>query len=284
VPRVRLGVVLLLPPPVAHEVDGLRRALGDPALDRVPPHITLVPPVNVGVDGMKGVLATLRAAAAQARPIVLELGPPRTFDTDEGVVYLEVSGRGDAPDALAALHEGCGSGPLDRPREHAFVPHVTLTTGVAPDHVRALLEVIGGFSSREVVVDRLHLLQQEGAPPHRWEPVADVPLGPAVIVGRGGLPVELTSSELVDPEGLAFLADRDPNAVPDELGRSDPTEGTRALVVVARREGVVVGVARGWTAGPVAEPVSTLVADVDDGTADHLRAAWRSAAADRGAS
>lgn len=38
----QLGVVLLIPPPIATEVDGLRRALGDGARPRIAPHVTLV--------------------------------------------------------------------------------------------------------------------------------------------------------------------------------------------------------------------------------------------------
>jgi hypothetical protein len=70
-------------------------------------------------------------------------------------------------------------------------------------------------------------------------------------------------------------------------------DDARSLVVVARMEGAVAGVAEGWTAGPVAELVSvTTVAVGDDppappldlGVDAHLRSAWASAAADRGAS
>ena len=42
VPRLRLAVALLVPEPAATEIDGLRRALGDPGLGNVVPHITLI--------------------------------------------------------------------------------------------------------------------------------------------------------------------------------------------------------------------------------------------------
>src|SRR5687767_10146098 len=59
-PKARLGVALLLTGQLGHEVDGLRRALGDGALGRIPPHLTLVPPVNVRDDRMADALAVLR--------------------------------------------------------------------------------------------------------------------------------------------------------------------------------------------------------------------------------
>ena len=67
-PKHRLGVVLLVPQPAAAEIDGLRRAVGDGALGRVPTHLTLVPPVNVRHDRLADALARLRLAAAATRP------------------------------------------------------------------------------------------------------------------------------------------------------------------------------------------------------------------------
>ena len=46
-PGAGSAVALLLPEPLDVEVDALRRACGDPMLERVRPHVTLVPPVNV---------------------------------------------------------------------------------------------------------------------------------------------------------------------------------------------------------------------------------------------
>jgi len=43
-------VARLGPEPVATEIDGPRRALGDGSLGRIPAHLTLVPPVNVGQE------------------------------------------------------------------------------------------------------------------------------------------------------------------------------------------------------------------------------------------
>src|SRR3546814_12692199 len=77
--RQRLGVVLLVPQPLATEVDGVRRALGDGALARIAPHITLVPPVNVAERDLPEALAIVRRAAGASRPLHLTLGPVLTF-------------------------------------------------------------------------------------------------------------------------------------------------------------------------------------------------------------
>lgn len=70
-PKARLGVALLVPGALGGEVNGLRRALGDGALGRIPPHITLVPPVNVGEDRLPAALALLRSTeVGPASPVV----------------------------------------------------------------------------------------------------------------------------------------------------------------------------------------------------------------------
>ncbi len=145
------------------------------------------------------------------------------------------------------------------------------------DGLARTVDAAAGYADRDVVIERVHLLEErhtEGG--RRWEPVADVALGPSVIVGRGGLPWELTPGELIDPEARAWLLQAGV-----EVG--DRPAGTRPLVTVARQEGAVAGVAWGWTAGPVAELVASWVTEADDGTDGHLRSAWWSAAAARGA-
>ncbi len=60
------------------------------------------------------------------------------------------------------------------------------------------------------------------------------------MVGRGGLPVELWRSARPAPEAAALLADTTPDVpeVPD---------GATPFTVTARRDGVVMGVACGWS-------------------------------------
>src|SRR3954462_12106287 len=95
-PRERFGVVLLVHEPAATEIDGLRRACGgDQAVRHVPPHVTLVPPVNLRADAVGRALAGLRAAAATragSGPLGLELAPPRLFHPASDTLYLGVGG------------------------------------------------------------------------------------------------------------------------------------------------------------------------------------------------
>src|SRR5687768_17498912 len=173
-PRRRLGVVLLVPGRLADEVDGLRRALGDGALGKVPPHITLIPPVNVREDDLGEALRVLRSTAAATAPLTLSLGPVATFLPVNPVVYLAVGGPGLA--TLHRLQQALLTGPLARTLTHDFVPHVTVADELAEDRIPAAMSALGEYRHATVVVRHLHLLQEgrdDGG--HRaWRPIAGV--------------------------------------------------------------------------------------------------------------
>lgn len=258
--RRRLGVVLLVPPPWDAEVDGLRRASGDGSLGRIPAHLTLVPPVNVREDDLTAALAVLRRAAAATTPFTLHLGPAATFLPDNPVLYLAVGGE---LDALRALRDAVFIPPLARPLTWPFVPHVTLAEESAPARLAAAVTAMGDYGV-DVELNRLHLLEEarrsDGA--RAWSPIADAVFEPPAVVGRGGLPVELTVSELLDPEAAAVLA----AVAPRSAGPPPLT------VVTARRDDAVVGVACGRRSGDelVLDQVAVVPEARRQGIAHHL--------------
>jgi len=258
-PRVRLGVALLVPAPFDTEIDGLRRALDDGTLGRMPAHLTLVPPVNVREDRLGEALAVLRKAAAATRPFTLTLGPPATFLPDSPTVYLAVAGD------VQTLRDRVFDEPLARPLTWPFVPHVTLADEAEPDRIAAALGALAGYQV-DVTFSRVHLLRE--GPDRVWSPIADAGFGPPAVVGRGGLPLELAVTDQADPE-TAVLA---------------RAAGAVRLVVTARADGAVAGYIEGWCHAGEAH-AGTLVVDPEQahlGVARHLVAAFRSEAADRG--
>lgn len=262
-PRVRIAIALLVPEPAATEIDGLRRALGDRSRGNVVPHITLIPPVNVRVEQLVDVLALLRAAASEAAPIELRLGPPATFAPVTPVVYLAVGGEVDAVHGLrAALHEG----PLARPQEHEFVPHVTVQDDCPADRIAAALAALADFTV-DVRVGDVHLLRDHAPGPRRWNAVADARFERPLVVGRGGREVEIVASSIADPEVLERFADE----------RGMRSAGGEPLTVVARHEGTIVAAARGWVVD--AEPELVEIVGDRELVRPLLKAAAQSSAA-----
>jgi 2'-5' RNA ligase/GNAT superfamily N-acetyltransferase len=276
-PRRRLGVALLLPGGPAREVDGLRRALGDPGLGRVPAHCTLVSPVNVREADLGAALGLLRAAAASGAPVALRAGPLGSFLPANPVLHLPVV-TGDA--ACIALRARLQAPPLERPAAWPYVPHVTVAEALDPDDIATAVALLAG-AVVECVVDRIHLLEQ--GPDRVWRPIADAVLGPPTVVGRGGLPLELAPTGLTDPEAAAVLATS--GAPVPAAGAGEPPHPR--VVVTARRDDAVVGVA--WADAPGVAPVPavlralTVVPDARrEGVGGHLLAALEAALRERG--
>lgn len=269
-PRWRLGVALLVPPPAREAVDGLRRALGDPALSRIAAHLTLVPPVNVREDDIPAALEVLRAAAAETAPLHLTLGPPDTFLPHNPVLFLRVGGD---VDGVLRLRDRVFMPPLERSLTWPFVPHVTVCDDASPERIEAALQAMADFAV-DVRVDRVHVLREGDG--RVWSPIADAPFEARKVVGRGGLPLELTVTERLDPEAAAFS---------DAAWSAEPGPDREPVAVTARRDGRVVGTAEGRVAGEDAH-LSTLIVDPDErgtGVGAQLVNAFLVAAAERGA-
>jgi 2'-5' RNA ligase len=197
--RRRLGVALMLPEPVRQEVDGLRRACGDPTLGRVPPHVTLVPPVNVAEAALDHVGRLLRSAAATVRtPLSLALGPAATFAPVSPVAYLAVGGA--HLELLRALHQRLAVAPLRRDTRWEYVPHVTLRPDGDEARLAAVVAALADYRV-EVEVYRVHLLEEQRDPDgvRRWRPIDEVAFGRPTVAGIGGVEVRIDVGTTAPP-------------------------------------------------------------------------------------
>lgn len=223
-------MALVLDPPLADEVQGLRRAVGDPGLGRIPPHVTLVPPVNVRAAELPAALQRIRqAAATRPGPLRLTFGRVATFLPVNPVLYLSVGGD---LDGLRQLRDAVFAPPLERSLSWPWVPHLTLADGAAQDRIEAAL---GALADYAVVADIDRVVLLEEGPGRVWRPLADAGLGRPARVGTGGLAIELTAGRLIDPEIAALL------------GR--PCDRPLSAAITARREGRAVAAGVAWLDG-----------------------------------
>ncbi len=240
-PRRRLTVALVLEGAVRDEVDGLRRALGSTAVERIGPHVTLVPPVNVREDELGAALDHVRAVCAPAGPVHLVLGPVATFAPATPVVYLAVGG--DLAE-LSLLQERLGSGPLAPPpgrgRHRPYVPHVTLDQRSDRARIPSVVEVLSAYRA-ETTLARVTVLEFHEAE-RRWAPMADFSLGGGRLVGRGGFEVELSAGSMLDPIAHAFMESEWSDYAREAYGDGSADE---PFALAARVGGELVGTATG---------------------------------------
>jgi 2'-5' RNA ligase len=204
--RRRFAVALMVPEPWRTEVDALRRAVADPRLGRIGPHITLVPPVNIAGEDVSDALRVVRTAAAAHGPLELTIGPATTFLPGSPVAYLAVH----PVQPVTALHRAVNQPPIERREERPFVPHVTLTTDETSERLTAIVTALAGYV-REVPFEHVHLLEhtRDDDEVMRWHVIADTRLGSPTVLGRGGIEVETVTGEVADPEAMAFVREAD---------------------------------------------------------------------------
>jgi ADP-ribose pyrophosphatase YjhB (NUDIX family)/2'-5' RNA ligase len=180
----RLGVIVLLPEPVAAYVQAWRRALRDPASDLIPPHLTLVPPQTVPAGERDKAIALVDGAAASGVPGMIELRGAATFLPDSSVAYLRVT---EGELTLRALEGALRAPPLDQ-RGFPFHPHVTVTQDRPPRELETAARELAGFRASFPLPDLTlteederggwHVLHQ--APVGGSDLVREVPLTEAV--------------------------------------------------------------------------------------------------------
>jgi len=260
-------VALIVTGRLADEVDGLRRALGAKALQRIAPHCTLVAPVNIREDDLDAVLEHVRATAGKSSPIAVEFGPPATFWPRTPVLYLSVGGD---LEAIGQLRRDLAGGPLAPPKsreERDFVAHLTLDQSIDPGRLPHALEAMADYRAR-YCFERITVLEQDAE--HRWWPLADTALGKPRVPGRGSLDLEVSVVEHLDPVVAAWAEEQWVGYLLDRYGpgvRPPPP-----FAIVARSGGRPVGLADGEVRGPVLRIGRLIVSPEwrDRGVGSHL--------------
>lgn len=170
-PTGRIAVAIPVPPPFDAVIACQREAAGDPMAWSVPPHVTLVPPVDLAERALPAVEEHLVDAVAGMEPFEIHLCGTDTFRPVSPVVFVALS---SGADEVAALEERVRSGVLGSERAFPFHPHVTLAQAVSEDRLdRAHLDMASFEARFTVTCVRLYRYGPDGA----WHPVADHRLG-----------------------------------------------------------------------------------------------------------
>lgn len=226
--KLRLGVAALLTGDALLEVQGIRRALGERGVERMDPHITLVPPFNLPVEEVDEFVGTVGRILGKHAPFPARLGASSTFGDESPVLFLEVD---DLEEAFRTLTEQIlVYTPLENLRR-VYHPHCTLGDGFAPDEIALLIRSLG-FYDRSIEVSSIAIMEKPDMPPKsRWRPYVSFELGEHRHLIRGGLELDLFAvsdvpsvfSPRSGPSILAFMGSK-------MLGRCD-TERVSPKVV-----------------------------------------------------
>ena len=166
-----IGVSIAIPSPHAEMLQAKRASFGDPLAECIPTHVTLLPPTEVPQEELEAAVKHLEEVAAQGHPFPMVLRGTGTFRPTSPVVFVQVSG-GIADCEL--LEKAVRQGPLDRPLDFNYHPHVTIAHHVPdPNLDRAFTELSGFECAFEVEEFHLYEHGDDGV----WRPVRSFALG-----------------------------------------------------------------------------------------------------------
>jgi 2'-5' RNA ligase len=125
-----IGVAIPIPDPYGLELQRSRQSFGDPLARSIPTHITLVPPLRVASAAMEEIEGHLRAVAAREQPFRILLRGTGTFRPVSPVVFVALAmGISECENLEARVRRG----PLDRPLDFPYHPHVTVAHHLSDD-------------------------------------------------------------------------------------------------------------------------------------------------------
>ena len=120
----------------------VRVGLGDEAASHVPTHITLVPPVEVDEGDLSTIEKHLSEVASDVPSYEILLRGTGTFRPVSEVVFVMLATGISQCEQLAELVR---EGPLDRPLNFPYHPHVTVAHDLPDDVLDRAFEDLSGY-------------------------------------------------------------------------------------------------------------------------------------------
>lgn len=118
-----IGVSIAVPDPIGSELQARRASFGDGPALAIPTHVTLLPPTEVEDPVLPEVAEHLRATSSAQLPFTVRLDGTGSFRPTSPVVFVQVAQGGRA---CSRLQQAVRQGPLRRPLEFDYHPHVTV--------------------------------------------------------------------------------------------------------------------------------------------------------------
>ena len=146
-----IGVAVPIPEPWATQLQDYRRDLGDPEAEKIPTHITLVPPTEV--EALEVIDGHLAQAAAEADGFDVHLRGTGTFRPVSDVVFVTVA---EGISQCEVLAEAVRKGPLATDLTFPYHPHVTVAHDLGEPELDRAFEELAGFDCA-FEVDEFHL-------------------------------------------------------------------------------------------------------------------------------
>lgn len=140
-----IGVAIGVPEPWSTRIQAFRESIDDPMAELIPPHITLLPPIDLASVVAAQVDEHLEAAAASIEAFEVHLRGTATFRPLSPVVFLNLV-QGIA--GCEMLERAVRTGPLGIDTRFPYHPHVTIAHDVPEDVLDRAFDELADFDAR----------------------------------------------------------------------------------------------------------------------------------------
>jgi 2'-5' RNA ligase len=159
-----IGVAVAVPEPFGSHLRQCRASFGDPEAERIPPHITLLPPTEVTNGRRSRVVDHLAAVAASSRAFTVHLRGTASFRPVSPVVFVQlVAGIAECERLETAVR----AGPLARDLAFHYHPHVTVAHHLSDESLDLAAETLEAF---DCVFEVAEILLYEHGADGVWRP------------------------------------------------------------------------------------------------------------------
>lgn len=169
-PMQTIGVAVAIPEPWASRLQDFRAGLGDLTARKIPTHITILPPVEVGEPGLEVLASHLARAAAAVQAFEVHLRGTGSFRPVSPVVFVSLV---EGISQCEQLFDAVRRGPLARETEFPYHPHVTVAHHLDDALLDQAFEDLADFECRFTVECFSLYVHEEGA---GWQSTRDFPL------------------------------------------------------------------------------------------------------------
>lgn len=166
-----IGVAIPVPEPHGSTLRAMRSSFGDPMAGAIPTHVTLLPPTQVSDEQYEVFIEHLRAVTAAHDPFTVLLRGTGTFRPVSPVVFVQMA-QGIAESERLQRH--IRNGPVQRPIEFAYHPHVTVAHHLDDDALDVAFDKLADYTAAfPVAAVELYLHGEDGV----WRTEAQFALG-----------------------------------------------------------------------------------------------------------
>jgi 2'-5' RNA ligase len=160
-----LGVAIVIASP-AREIIEEARARYEPISGEMPPHVTVLAPIDVDRDAMPAVVSHLESVAAATRPFQLSLRGTGTFRPVSPVAFIVIS---VGVDECGELESRVRAGDMAVETRFPYHPHVTVAHDVAEAVLDNAIDEFAAFEA-DMQVRSIGLYERVDG---RWELVRE---------------------------------------------------------------------------------------------------------------